>query len=59
LAYLSLQSQLQGEMYIELPLSRTELAEYLFADRTALARELSNMKADSLIDFEKNTFRIL
>ena len=59
LAYLSLQSQLQGGAYIKLPLSRTELAEYLFADRTALARELSNMKAEGLIDFEKNTFRIL
>ena len=59
MAYLSLQAQVSGERYFELPLGRVELADYLCADRSALTRELSNMKADGLIDYDKNMFRIL
>lgn len=59
LTYLSIQSQAQNSRYFEIPLSRQALAAYLSADRTALARELGNMKADGLIDFDKNMFRIL
>ena len=59
LTYLSVQAQVQNSRYFEIPLGRSELAAYLCADRTALARELSAMKADGLIDFEKNMFRIL
>lgn len=59
MAYLSLQSQLQGSRYFTLPLNRTELADYLCADRTALSRELSQMRAEGLIDFHRNIFRIL
>ena len=59
LTYLSIQSQAQNSRYFEIPLSRQALAAYLSADRTALARELGNMKADGLIDYDKNMFRIL
>ena len=59
LTYLSAQAQLQGSRYFEIPLGRLELAEYLCADRSALTRELSSMKEDGLIDYEKNLFRIL
>ncbi len=59
LAYLSIQSQVQGSRYFEIPFGRVELAEYLCVDRSALTRELANMKADGLIDYDKNCFRIL
>jgi len=59
LAYLSIQAQSRNARYFEVPLGRVELAEYLCADRSALTRELANMKADGLIDYDKNTFRIL
>jgi len=59
LAYLSVQAQLQGTRYFEIPLGRIELAEYLCADRSALTRELTNMERDGLIDYHKNMFRIL
>lgn len=59
MAYLSIQAQLQNSRYIELPLGRIELAEYLCADRSALTRELVKMKQDGLIDYDKNCFRIL
>lgn len=59
MAYLSIQAQMQNSRYIELPLGRIELAEYLCADRSALTRELVKMKQDGLIDYDKNCFRIL
>lgn len=59
LAYLSIQAQQQKSRYFEIPLGRNELAEYLCADRTALARELGRMRDEGLIDYDKNIFRIL
>lgn len=59
MTYLSVQAQLQDSRYFEIPLGRQELADYLCADRSALSRELANMKADGLIDYDKNTFKIL
>lgn len=59
LAYLSLQAQVQNTRYFEIPLGRVELAEYLCADRSALTRELSNMREDGLIDYDRNMFRVL
>ena len=59
LAYLSVQAQIQKKQYFEVPLGRVALAEYLCTDRSALTRELARMKADGLIDYDKNRFRIL
>ena len=59
LAYLSIQAQTQDSRYFEIPLGRVELAEYLCVDRSALTRELAKMKADGLIDYDRNCFRIL
>ena len=59
LAYLSGQAQTQNARYFEIPLGRTELAEYLCVDRSALTRELVKMREDGLIDYDKNCFRIL
>ena len=59
MAYLSFQAQLQGSSHFEIPLGRLELAEYLCADRSALTRELSNMKSAGIIRYDKNVFEIL
>lgn len=59
LSYLSIQAQVQGSRYFEIPLGRAELAEYLCVDRSALTRELVRMKEDRVIDYDKNCFRIL
>ena len=56
LAYLSGYSN-GGKFTI--PLGRVEWAEYLCADRSALTRELSKMKVEGIIDYQKNTFQIL
>ena len=59
LTYLSLQAQSQQSRYVELPMGRLELAEYLCVDRSALTRELAKMQEEGIIDFDKNIFRIL
>ena len=59
LSYLSSQAQAQNARYFEIPLGRTELAEYLCVDRSALTRELVKMREDGLIDYDKNCCRIL
>lgn len=59
LAYLSIQAQAQQSRYIEIPLGRVELAEFLCVDRSALTRELAKMKDDGLIDYDRNCFRML
>ena len=58
LAYLSQQAQLHESRYFEIPLGRLELADYLCADRSALTRELSKMRDEGIIDYDKNMFRI-
>lgn len=44
---------------ITLPFNRSELANHLGVERSALSRELCRMKADHLIDFQKNKIFIL
>ncbi|MEG1556836.1 MAG: Crp/Fnr family transcriptional regulator [Oscillospiraceae bacterium] len=38
--------------------SREDLAQYLSCDRSALCRELSRMKSDGIIDYNKNTVTV-
>ena len=42
-----------------LELNRQELADYLNVDRSALSRELSRMKEEGLIDYDRSSFRLL
>ena len=56
LTWLSQQMQLHQSEKFESSLGRIELADYLCVDRSALTRELSRMKAEGLLDYDKNTF---
>lgn len=58
LSYLSQEAQKAGSRYFEIPLGRVELAHYLAADRSALTRELSAMKKEGILDFDRNLFRL-
>lgn len=42
-----------------IPFNREELAQYLSVDRSALSNELSKMRSEGLIRFQKNTFELL
>ncbi len=58
LAYLSLIAQNQRSRYITVPTNRSQMAEYLGVNRSAMTRELSKMQQEGIIDFDKNTFTI-
>lgn len=59
LSYFSSLSQKSGSAYFEIPFNKTELANYLSVDRSAMSTELSKMKEEGLIDFEKRQFRLI
>lgn len=46
-----------GGIYV--PFNRTEMAEYLCVNRSALVRELSKMKKEGILTFEKNVFYLM
>jgi CRP-like cAMP-binding protein len=58
-AFLLEQSGQMQSMQFEIPFDRSGLADFLNADRSALSRELGRMKAEGLIDFYKNSFKLL
>lgn len=57
--YLLQEAGKQNSPYLDIPLGRVQLAEYLCANRSALTRELNMMKEEGFIDFDKNSFHIL
>ena len=59
LAYLEQEARNHGCRSFTIPFNRTDLANYLDADRSALTRELARMKDERLIDFTKNSFELL
>lgn len=58
LTYLTRQAERAGSLTFTVPLGRTELAEYLCTDRSAMTRELSKMREEGVIDFDKRTFTL-
>lgn len=59
LEFLSYEANKNNSLEFTISMGRIEMAEYLAADRTALSRELKNMKDEGLIDYDKNKFRLL
>ena len=46
-------------MKVTIPLSRSEMADYLCTNRSALSRELANMKKDGILDYDLRSFHLL
>lgn len=59
LHYLALQSKKHNSSSFEIPFSRSDLADYLSVDRSALSRELQRMAEAGLIRFSKNYFELI
>ena len=59
LAYLEQEERNKRSHQFIIPFNRTDLANYLDADRSALTRELARMKDEGIIDYTKNTFTLL
>ena len=59
LTYLWRISREQQKRTFTIPMNRNAMAEYLNVERSALSRELSYMKRDGIIDYHKNSFRLI
>lgn len=59
MSYLSQQAAVQGSKSITVPFNRQQMADYLSLDRSALSKELGKMKRDGIIDYYKNSFKLL
>lgn len=55
-AYLSDQAHSAGSNDFLITLNRQELAEHLGVDRSAMSTELSRMRRDGIVDFDRNHF---
>lgn len=49
----------QEDGRIAIPFNREELADFLCVDRSALSHALARMRKEGVIEFRKNTFRVL
>ena len=58
LTFLSMEARRQGSATFVLPLNRTEMAEYLCINRSAMTRELSALKKEGLIDIDRDRFTL-
>ena len=58
LSYFSSLAVKKDSAYFEIPFNKTELAHYLSVDRSAMSTELSKMRDEGLIDFDKRQFRL-
>ena len=56
LSYLVSESAKAQSDEFSVPFDRRELADYLSVDRSAMSSELSRMRADGLIEYQKNHF---
>ena len=56
MAFLSDEAQHRGKSSFTIEFNRQQLADFLSVDRSAMSSELSRMKEDGLIDFERNDF---
>jgi CRP-like cAMP-binding protein len=59
LEFFNIQIHMTHSKKFSIPYNREGLANYLCVDRSALSRELSNMRDEGLIDFQKNRFEVL
>ena len=59
LSYFYSLSEKAESNYFEIPFNKTELASFLSVDRSAMSTELTKMKEDGLIDFDKRQFRLM
>lgn len=59
MTFLLSEAREQNSSSFEIALNRNEMAEYLCIDRSAMSRELSNLREEGIITYRKNHFNIL
>ena len=59
ISYLSEQTKKQGSASFTIPFNRQQLADFLSVDRSAMSNELCKMRDEGLLEFDKNSFKLL
>lgn len=59
ISYLSEEATRQNSSSFTIPFNRQQLADFLFVDRSAMSNELSKMRKEGLLEFERNCFKLL
>lgn len=59
ISYLSEESKRRGSGSFTIPFNRQQLADFLCVDRSAMSNELSKMRDEGLLTFDKNQFTLL
>lgn len=59
LTYLNYEMVKNNANTFEIPYNRQQLSDFLFIDRSAMSSELSKLKKEGILDFDKNTFKII
>lgn len=59
MSYLSQEALAAGRTSFKIPYNRQQLADYLGVDRSALSHELSKMAKEGIIEYRKNSFKII
>ena len=59
MTFLSQQAISANNNSFKIPFSREEMANFLAVDRSALSRELSKMKEEGIITYNKNNFTLI
>lgn len=59
ISYLSEKATRQNSSSFTIPFNRQQLADFLFVDRSAMSNELSKMRKEGLLEFERNRFKLL
>ncbi len=59
LAYLLYEAQKQSRAEFRIPFNRQELADYLEVDRSGLSAEISKLRAEGILESNRNHFKLL
>ena len=59
LSYLSFLAAQQKRKIITVPFNRQQMADYLSVDRSALSNELSKMQKEGILEYHKESFKLL
>lgn len=59
LSYLSAEAKKSGTSPFYIPFNRQELADYLSVERSAMSAELSKLRDDGVLKYNKNKFELL
>lgn len=59
ISYLSEQAERAKSNVFKIPFNRQELADYLSVDRSAMSNELSKLREEGFLEFNKNEFKLL